>query len=384
MKRKVLIILPILIPIILLAVWYSSSTNLSSRLLPDQDNFDTAIALAVIPEKVKGPDLDLPLYNQSYTLGPSKSYRNLVVYTIEGEGQLDAKKYLTLSAALEKNMVKVHETGNVQELRCDNLSEDYVFIHAGDIVKGGRQDRTVRFDVILPPKSNGIPLSSFCVESGRWSGRHGESTAQFSASNRTLASKKLKIASKYNQNQSKVWKEVGKTQDKLNKTLSEMKGEEVEVRSNASASSLDLALENEELKKAKEQMLKTMDGLKNTSDKIVGYAYVINGKLYGVDFYNNTPLLKELWHKLMDAVVVEALADTESSTFNPLNPQEIQKLLAGISSKDQKNSNEVNSETKLLTYGNEQELAMLFSTIDLGENNWLHHNFIQADSTDFK
>src|SRR5690349_3695741 len=55
--------------------------------------------------------------------------------------QPEEPPYATLSEALEKKLVVIKETGNVQELTIENLSKDLtVFLNAGDIVKGGRQD----------------------------------------------------------------------------------------------------------------------------------------------------------------------------------------------------------------------------------------------------
>ena len=36
-----------------------------------------------------------------------------------------------------------------------------VYIQSGDIVKGGRQDRTIAMDFVVPPKSGVIPISAF-------------------------------------------------------------------------------------------------------------------------------------------------------------------------------------------------------------------------------
>ena len=50
---------------------------------------------------------------------------------------------LTLDEALGNGSVKVVETGEVNELKIENTGGEPVFIQSGDIVKGGRQDRTL-------------------------------------------------------------------------------------------------------------------------------------------------------------------------------------------------------------------------------------------------
>jgi hypothetical protein len=69
----------------------------------------------------------------------------------EGRIKASALHYLTLEQALNQKNVVVHETSQVNELAVENNSADAVFIQAGDIVKGGKQDRMITNDFILPP-----------------------------------------------------------------------------------------------------------------------------------------------------------------------------------------------------------------------------------------
>ena len=113
-----------------------------------------SIDLNVAPKLVEGDykpsTLQLP---ENIQLLSPVSYENLVIYYITGSSALDSKDYVTLENAMEKKMVKLYETGTVSELQIDNLSDEYIYINSGDIVRGGKQDRTIRYDVILPPKS---------------------------------------------------------------------------------------------------------------------------------------------------------------------------------------------------------------------------------------
>ena len=60
---------------------------------------------------------------------------------------------LTLQEALAKGSVQVVETGRVNELQIENTGAEQVFIQAGDIVKGGKQDRVLTVSFLLPAKS---------------------------------------------------------------------------------------------------------------------------------------------------------------------------------------------------------------------------------------
>jgi len=125
-----------------------------------------------------------------------------------------------LQEAMKRKLVVVRETGDVNRLTIQNRSNQDVFVQAGDIVKGGQQDRVLALDLIVPPKSGRIPIDAFCVEQGRWSRRGNEAVAAFSASDNALASKDLKIAAKARRSQGEVWANVGKAQEKLAGNLS--------------------------------------------------------------------------------------------------------------------------------------------------------------------
>ena len=104
-------------------------------------------------------------------------YENLAVYFIHGKSAA-GKLPLTLDEALARGVVLVRETGDVNQLEIENRGNDEVFVQSGDIVKGGRQDRTLMVSLVLPPHSGRVPIASFCVEHNRWTRRGSESAAQ--------------------------------------------------------------------------------------------------------------------------------------------------------------------------------------------------------------
>src|SRR6185437_14029043 len=92
---------------------------------------------------------------------------NLTIFLLHGKDAIPDKKYLTLAEALEQKKAVVHETKNVNEVSVENLSADAdLYLEAGDIIKGGQQDRIISMDLIIKPKSGKVPLPCFCVEAG--------------------------------------------------------------------------------------------------------------------------------------------------------------------------------------------------------------------------
>ena len=160
------------------------------------------------------------LFADDYRLSGPYTHENLSIYLIR-DSTLDPHlsrprpKYLTLQEALEQKKVAVYETGSVNQLAVENLSDRDIYIQSGDIVKGGKQDRVFPDDFILPTNSGKVPISSFCVEHGRWTRRGTEASEQFHASTQVLPTRSLKLAARDERSQTEVWDQVAKAQQKF-------------------------------------------------------------------------------------------------------------------------------------------------------------------------
>lgn len=303
-------------------------------------------------------------------------HRNLQILLIHGESQLEGRHYATLSEALAKGIVVVKETGNVSELSIENRSKEaIIFLNAGDIVKGGRQDRTVRDDLILETRSGQVPLPSFCVEHGRWTKRGAEDAANFSANTKVLTSKNLKLAARYGQNQSEVWSGVAEQQTKLNKNLSRISGENVDTRNALSSSSLQLTLENKNLDQIKKEYLDQFEPLLNGKTDVIGFAYVINGEINSAEVYNNKNLFRALWPKLLDSAVTEAVAECDNDRkYQNVTASELKSFFETALSGSAK-ERVVSTSTLAKTYTTSS--TVLFETIDSqAKGIWIHKSFI--------
>jgi hypothetical protein len=126
-----------------------------------------------------------------YRLSGPYTHKNLTIFLIHGNSGDSRKGFLTLQEALEQKKVRVYETKDVNELAIENLSSEDIYVQAGDIVKGGQQDRMLGVDLIVPPRSGKIPIAAFCVEQGRWSRRGNEQVAVFGSSADVVATKDI-------------------------------------------------------------------------------------------------------------------------------------------------------------------------------------------------
>lgn len=257
-------------------------------------------------------------------IGGPVVHENLAIYFIRGQSQ-PGPVPLTLAEALTGKLVQVHETGQVSQLSIENLGDQEVFVQAGDIVKGGQQDRVLTVSLVLPPRSGRVPIGSFCVEQGRWSGRPGEDVKTFTTAPAALPSReaKLRIAGTPSvpvpgiapavpsvNPQQGVWNAVAEVQQKLSRTLG------APVASPRSQTSLQLSLENEKLKEAQRAYVTALQAA-GEQDDIVGYVFAINGKLNSADVYPSNGLFRKMWPKLLLASATEALGEKGKATGEP-------------------------------------------------------------------
>jgi hypothetical protein len=276
-----------------------------------------------------------------YRVSGPFTHENLALYFVHGEADKGPVP-LTLEEALAKSRIRMDETGSVNELSLENLGDEEVFIQAGDIVKGGRQDRVIGVSLLVPGKSGKVPISSFCVEQGRWTARGKEDPTQFSSSAQSLSSREAKAAifapsarlaavpgadlpdvsaMDTSTRQAEVWRDVARTQQKLGDNVG------APVASGASRTSLQLALENEKLADAKAPYLKALLDAAAKDGDIVGYVFAVNGKINSGDVYPSNGLFKKMWSKLLNSSVTEAIGEKNGAAVAPPSTEQVLAFL---------------------------------------------------------
>lgn len=353
----------------------------------------------------------------NYTLSGPYTHENLTIFLLHGVDQSRGPAPLTLQEAMKQKKVVVRETGDVNELTIQNRSNQEVFVQAGDIVKGGQQDRVLALDLIVPPRSGRIPIEAFCVEQGRWSRRGQEAVAAFSASNNMLASKELKIAAKAKGSQGEVWANVSKAQAKLAENVVvadsapatararrgaapaaglglgqaraadlSSAGERIEaagatgltapsVVSAASPSSLQLTLENKLVKDTANDYVKKLSSIIAGKRDVIGFVFAINGQLNSADVYSSNALFAKLWPKMLEASAVEAIAEFKADgQFEPVKKEEAQAFL--LAAQDGKTeTKKVLARTSVVK--SETGKSLFFETRDgRRSDGWVHRNYL--------
>jgi hypothetical protein len=285
---------------------------------------------------------------------------NLTIFLIHGKDAIPDKKYLTLAEALEQKKAIVHETKNVNEVSVENLSADAdLYLEAGDIIKGGQQDRILSQDMIIKPKSGKVPLPCFCVEASRWSQRGKEDATAFRSSPGKAAGKKVQLAAQYSRNQNFVWKEVAQAQMQLSRSVGKS------VRAEASPTSLQLSQEDKKLLEMVERYVKTLGKTPEKEKDTIGYAAAVNGKVENFDVYGSADLFGKLWPRLLRASAIEAVAalPKDKKKFEPATTAAVVKMLQDADKGKKKEEKLVNERVHLVTRQSENNV-FLFETRD--------------------
>lgn len=289
-----------------------------------------------------------PTSDKNWKLSGPYNSGNLSLFLVHGPDTMTGKKVVTLQEAMAKEIVVVHETSDVNLLSVENKDPNVeVFIMAGDVVKGGKQDRAIAFDLVVPPKSGLVALPSFCVESGRWRKRGAETDGKFGCSDCQVVGRTLKAAVNESRQQGEVWKEVAEAQ----KRISDNVGKNVQAA--ASPSSLQLALEDKDLNQKLANYEKELSDICKGKSDVIGVAIVVNGHVSGVDVFGSSDLFCKLWPKLLKSAATEAFAESDKLVkFKLPTAQAVESFMAEAAAGESKEVPLVSAGSRGLTANN--------------------------------
>jgi hypothetical protein len=262
-------------------------------------------------------------FGDGLVVGPPSIVGNLAVYPIIITREVSPCGYDTLETALAKKTVVIAEVGgedqpagqasvenpppgeqpqeqqlvqiqngSVNTLMIQNNGGVAIILMAGDIIKGGKQDRTIAHDAIIPPHSKPVDVSVFCVEAGRWQGQ-----ACFEASP-VLADNAIRKTAQCGKGQQAIWNEVASSNWDL-------------VGGGQSGTYL-LGAEDGAVK---EQIAKVegkvSEALAQTAG-LVGLAVTVEGRLVCADIYHDPALFSQVLKRLLRSYALESVKAQKS------------------------------------------------------------------------
>jgi hypothetical protein len=295
------------------------------------------------------------------------TYENISVFPVVASYTQDTTSFLTLEEGLAAGEVIVAEQGSeglartrdgrpvyiplpnpsasVNQLVLINRSKRPLLLLAGELVSGGKQDRVIGKDRIVPAGSPPLPLDVFCVEHGRWTGASQFATAQ------TIVHPSVRERAAVDQKQTEVWDAV--------RSGTTMKAAPAAPAPRMSMSDIQGAIATNGRTEAYEKIYQSpavgvsIDGFVNEvqrrfsqatsglkGERVVGVVVAYGGEVAWSDIFASGDLFDQYWHKLLRSYAVEALArptyravasrDNASEFLRRLNGRETQETEPGV------------------------------------------------------
>jgi hypothetical protein len=302
-----------------------------------------------------------PIRHGSLTVFPvlaPKSYSTGEFLTLdEGlrSGDVVVTEYGSVRGLLRRHATPAmqHDGAEVNRLVLVNNSKRPLLLLAGEIVTGGKQDRVIGKDRIVPAESDPVDLSVFCVEPGRWvatSDRFGASGTTYGSGGGSLsripavmAQPSVRAKAMGDKDQSQVWAEVRKQQSAMVVELapSAPRASTDEIRSTSSYAHV---MENKDVKEKIEEVAKPIEQnyqslIKQLRDrKAVGVVVAVNGRIIWSDIFASTELLEKYWPKLVRSYASEAVVSRAKG--GEAGPAQAESFLANMDGRKETIENE--------------------------------------------
>jgi hypothetical protein len=289
------------------------------------------LAGVLIPCFIEGGEV--PRESGYSLLSPIRS-GNLTVFPVVAGKSYDTAQFLTLDEGLRSGEVVIAEAGQVQgmirrrpgghptpihdsaqvnRLVLVNNSTRPLLLLAGEIVSGGKQDRVIGKDRIVPAESDPVDLSVFCVEPGRWVASVGKENFYNAGAVGLLAAPAVRSKVMAEKDQQQVWDNVAKARSGMTESIA-VGGATPSV---GATTSYARVMENKDAQKQVDSVAAPIQKgyesiIRQLRDQnAVGVVVAVNGEVVWADIFASTQLLQKYWPKLVrsyaaDAVVTRA------------------------------------------------------------------------------
>jgi hypothetical protein len=223
-------------------------------------------------------------------VGKAAAHGSLLVFWLDSKDQMSPIEVATLDEARKSGALLITERdqATVPELVVENRGKTHVLLLAGEILIGGKQNRVLREDILLPPLSGPRSIGVFCVEQGRWNEGRKDFESKGSFAQPGLRSQLLERA-----DQARVWDSVAKS------------AREAQVPASAAPTGSYQAIYEDG--KIKDHLSEVDRGLASRPPAAAHGAAVFTGtSLLGLDLFHSPSLFGREWPKLLRAHAVEA------------------------------------------------------------------------------
>ena len=240
------------------------------------------------------------------------------------------QEFLTLDEGLRSGDVIVTESGSVQplmrrrritptpsgaqvnQLVLVNNSKRPLILLAGEIVTGGKQDRVIGKDRIIPAESDPVDLGVFCVEPGRWTGSSDRFGVGGGGGHDASADGSSECPRQGDGRQRPV-KSMGRGGKSARVACPDGAGSPSAAPVQRKPVPTPRVMQNEEVKHQVDSVAEPIQRnyqsliqqLRNQN--AVGVVVAVNGQMVWADIFASTNLLEKYWPKLVRSYAAEAV-----------------------------------------------------------------------------
>jgi hypothetical protein len=303
------------------------------------------------------------------------TYENIAIFPVVSGSSQDTSSFLTLEEGLASGEVIVSERGaagfvrnrgqvqpnpmpqydagaSVNQLVLINRSKRPLLLLAGELVSGGKQDRIIGKDRIVPVGAEPLPLDVFCVEHGRWTG----ASSQFTAA-KTIVHPSVRERAAVDQKQTEVWAGVAGgsigAATRLPASAPPSAAPRISARTLADAIAIEAPTQSYRkiyegsrvggsvdgfVEQVQRRFARATANLKG--EHVVGVVVAYGGEVAWSDIFASGELFRQYWNKLLRSYAVEALArptlretastDDVREFLRRPNGREVQETEAGV------------------------------------------------------
>lgn len=231
----------------------------------------------------------------------SFKFKNLILYPILGGAhfmhETNNSSYTSLEDALKQKKVIITEKegGQVNQLFIENVSSDTVYIMAGEVVKGGKQDRVISDDKVLVPKSGKLNIDVFCVEHNRWNYKSDRNFSQY----HSLSTNSVRKSAVKEKNQTEVWEKVADITTTQN----------AQTSTGTYTALTNSPLFTNDLNAYITYFTNSFKGLNNC----VGFVGISEDKIIGCDIFASNGMFKKQLKNLLQSYSTEAITSGKTA-----------------------------------------------------------------------
>jgi len=246
------------------------------------------------PATVRGHGQALPDFVQHLSVLPGVTHKNLTIFPVTAIGARVPGVAMTLDTAGAKGLIDVSELkeSEVNRLVLINRAKEPVFVMAGEMVRGGRQDRIMADDLVLAPGAS-AKVAVFCVEHGRWVTR--EEGVHFSTGHSVAGARAREAGG--TEGQTGVWDAVATQQRAL--------------KAPSPTGALRSVHDSESVRRQIGSYLKAFADLPKQYPKASGIVAVVDGEILAADLFSSTALFAQSWPELLEAYAIDAVEHAE-------------------------------------------------------------------------